>query len=140
MSVKPFRTLLVMGFATGIVALSACSTPAPPVRSTQPEAKAESGLDRMERVTLAANRCWFKSNDPAFARYSLAPELSSFSGKPRFLLVPKGRPEAKPLLVVEAQPGSRALSTYGPLMGTGIAGRVDADIRRWNAGGRACDA
>ena len=132
------RSVLVSGFALGIVALSACSTPAP--RTPRVSTGGESGLDRMERVTLAANRCWFKSNDPAFARYSLAPELSSFSGKPRFLLVPKGRPEAKPLLVVEAQSGSRTISTYGPLMGTGLAGRVDGDIRRWSAGSGACSA
>ena len=94
----------------------------------------------MERVTLAANRCWFKSGDPAFRAYSLAPELSSFSGKPRFLLVPKGRPEAKPLLVVEGQDGSRDVSTYGPVMGTGLAGRVSGDIARWNAGSDRCDA
>jgi hypothetical protein len=134
-----FRAALVSLSAAGIVALSACSTPAPTVqRPTQ--TKAESGLDRMERVTLAANRCWFKSNDPAFARYSLAPELSSFSGKPRFLLVPKGRPEAKPLLVVEAQPGSRALSTYGPVMGMPLGARVNSDVRRWNAGDGGCRA
>ena len=135
---KLLRTSVVSGFAIAIVALSACSTPAP-VAPRAPTG-GESALDRMERVTLAANRCWFKSSDPAFARYSLAPELSSFSGKPRFLLVPKGKPEAKPLLVVEAQPGSRTLATYGPLMGTEIAGRVNADVRRWTAGNGACGA
>jgi len=129
---------VVSGLAIGIVALSACSTPAP-VAPRAPTG-GESGLDRMERVTLAANRCWFKSNDPAFARYSLAPELSSFSGKPRFLLVPKGKPEAKPLLVVEAQPGTRRIATYGPVMQTALAGRVDSDISRWNAGGADCKA
>ncbi|GGD18325.1 hypothetical protein [Aureimonas glaciei] len=133
------RAALISVSAAGIVALSACSTPAPTVPRAA-TTKAESGLDRMERVTLAANRCWFKSNDPAFARYSLAPELSSFSGKPRFLLVPKGRAEAKPLLVVEAQPGSRALSTYGPVMGTSLGARVDSDIRRWNTGDGSCRA
>lgn len=94
----------------------------------------------MEALTLAANRCWFKSKDPAFAAYSLAPELSSFSGRPRFLLVPKGRPEQKPLLVVEGQPGSGAISTYGPVMGTSLGPRVQADISRWSAGDGNCDA
>ena len=136
---KLLRASLVSGFAAGVVALSACSTPAP-TPAPRASTAGESGLDRMERLTLAANRCWFKSKDPAFARYSLAPELSSFSGKPRFLLVPKGKPEAKPLLVVEANPGTRNVSTYGPLMGTGLAGRVNTDIQRWTAGGGACGA
>lgn len=128
----------VAGAAIAAATLAACSASAPTPSASR--ARADSGLDRMERLALTANRCWFKSKDPAFAAYSLAPELSSFSGRPRFLLVPKGRPEAKPLLVVEGKAGSRAVSTYGPVMGTGLAGRVDADIRRWSAGSGACDA
>ncbi|KQT53241.1 hypothetical protein ASG43_18640 [Aureimonas sp. Leaf454] len=132
-------TLVVANaLALGLVA---CASPARTPRMTQaPAAKQLSALDRMERVTLAANRCWFKSGDPAFRAYSLAPELSSFSGKPRFLLVPKGRMEAKPLLVVEGQDGSRDVLTYGPLMGTGLASRLSGDIRRWNSGSDRCDA
>lgn len=94
----------------------------------------------MERLALTANKCWFKSKDPAFAPYSLAPELSSFSGRPRFLLVPKGRPEAKPLLVVEGQTASANVATYGPLMGSPLGSRVGSDLRRWGNGSGACDA
>lgn len=132
-------TVLVLAGAFG---LAACSNTAKGPRMTQPPApaKAASALGRMEKLTLAANRCWFKSGDPAFRAYSLAPELSSFSGKPRFLLVPKGRPEAKPLLVVEGRDGSREVATYGPVMNTGLAGRVSGDIARWNAGSAGCDA
>ena len=100
----------------------------------------DTGLDRMERLTLNANRCWFKSKDPAFARYSLAPELSSFSGKPRFLLVPKGQPEARPLLVVEGLRGSARIDTYGPLTSEPLGGRVEADLGRWTAGDNGCAA
>lgn len=92
----------------------------------------------MERLTLNANRCWFRSNDPAFARYSLAPELSSFSGRPRFLLVPRNRPEERPLLVVEGQAGSGAVSTYGPVLQTDLRERVERDIARWGRGSDAC--
>ncbi len=45
----------------------------------------------MERVALGANGCWFKAKDPAFADYRLAPELNSFSGRPRILIVPATR-------------------------------------------------
>ena len=121
------------------IALVACSTATHGPAVLRPEAGA-SALGRMEKLTLAANRCWFKSGDPAFQAYSLAPELSSFSGKPRFLLVPKGRPEAKPLLVVEGRDGSRDVATYGPVMNTGLGARIDGDIRRWNAGSEGCNA
>ncbi len=94
----------------------------------------------MERLTLTANRCWFKSRDPAFAPYSIAPELSSFSGRPRFLLVPKGRLEARPLLVVEGAAGSTDVATYGPLLDTPLRSRLEADLDRWRAGSTSCDA
>ena len=94
----------------------------------------------MERLTLTANRCWFKSGDAAFAPYSLAPELSSFSGRPRFLLVPRGKPESKPLLVVEGRKGSTAIDTYGPLMGEPVSARISADLSRWRAGADGCSA
>lgn len=119
--------------------LSGCAPPSSPVapRSASP---ADTGLDRMERLTLTANRCWFKSGDPAFAGYSLAPELASFSGRPRFLLVPRGTPEARPLLVVEGRGGSSEVSVYGPLMNEPIAARITGDIDRWRAGGKSCAA
>ena len=119
-----------------LAVLSACA--AQPSAPAKPSA--DTGLDRMERLTLNANRCWIKSKDPAFAAYSLAPELSSFSGKPRFLLVPRGKPEARPLVVVEGRTGSSGVDTYGPLMGQSLGGRIDADVRRWSAGGNGCSA
>ncbi|NDV85175.1 hypothetical protein GTW51_00495 [Aurantimonas aggregata] len=94
----------------------------------------------MERLTLNANRCWFKSKDPAFAAYSLAPELSSFSGRPRFLLVPRGQIEARPLLVVEGRSGSGAIDTYGPLMNEPVSARITADLARWRSGANGCEA
>lgn len=101
---------------------------------------ADTGLDRMERLALTADRCWFKSRDAAFRSFTLAPELSSYSGRPRFLLVPRGRPEARPLLVVEGRSGSAAVTTYGPALASPLGGRIDADIRRWSAGSGRCDA
>lgn len=125
-------------FATLTLALSLGACASGP--ANQSGATADSGLDRMERLALTANRCWFKSGDPAFARYSLAPELSSFSGRPRFLLVPRGQPEARPLLVVEAQSGSADVAVYGPLMNDALSSRIDTDLARWRAGAKTCSA
>jgi hypothetical protein len=130
--------VLALGLAG--LALASCGTPAtpPPPRATVPAVAADTGLDRMERLTLAANRCWFKSGDAAFAAYGLAPELSSFSGRPRFLLVPRGRPEARPLVVVEGRSGSGEVSVYGPLMGEPVGRRIAADVDRWSRGSSSC--
>ncbi len=139
----------LIGATAGLMAASAgllltflvsCASPpavAPPVR-TPP--KVDTGLDRMERLALTANRCWFKSRDAAFAGYSLAPELSSFSGRPRFLLVPKGRLEARPLLVVEGRSGSAEVDAYGPLLDSPLRPRLEGDIARWKAGSGDCSA
>lgn len=130
---KTIAALLLLGVALG----GCASAPEPAVPAA---AKADAGLDRLERLTLNANRCWFKSKDPAFAAYSLAPELSSFSGRPRFLLVPRGQIEARPLLVVEGRTGSGAIDTYGPLMNEPISARITADLARWRSGANGCEA
>nr|WP_246232557.1 hypothetical protein [Aurantimonas aggregata] len=119
--------------------MGACAS-APEPADAPAAAKADAGLDRLERLTLNANRCWFKSKDPAFAAYSLAPELSSFSGRPRFLLVPRGQIEARPLLVVEGRSGSGAIDTYGPLMNEPVSARITADLARWRSGANGCEA
>ena len=131
---------LTLGFVSiGVFALlSACASA--PTRVAPAVAKADTGLDRMERLTLTANRCWIKSKDPTFAAYTVAPELSSFSGKPRFLLVPRGKPEERPLLVVEGKSGSTNVATYGPLMNEKLAGRIAGDIGRWGNGSTSCTA
>ncbi|MGO7426217.1 hypothetical protein ACCT09_42285, partial [Rhizobium ruizarguesonis] len=93
---------------TAVAAMvAACQTPAP----TGPNRAA---LPTMERVALGANACWFKSGDPAFAAYQLAPELNSFSGRPRILLVHKGSPESRPLLVVQAEGSPSRLQALLP--------------------------
>ncbi|WP_244496456.1 hypothetical protein [Aureimonas ureilytica] len=141
----------VFGAALGSVAaliglmlafLASCASPVvpPSVQKPMPTPKVDTGLDRMERLALTANRCWIKSRDPAFTGYSLAPELSSFSGRPRFLLVPKGRMEARPLLVVEGRVGSADVETYGPLLDTSMRSRLEGDLARWKAGSGECSA
>lgn len=96
-------------------------------------------LPVMERVALGANRCWFKSGDPMFAAYRLAPELNSFSGTPRILIVKRNSPESRPLLVVQAQGNPARMGAFGPLMGEAqVAARVNRDVTAWARGGKGC--
>lgn len=114
--------------------LAACSTKEKPVAALEIGA-----LSVMERVALGANRCWFKSKDPAFAAYKLAPELKSFSGTPRILVVKKNSPESLPLLVVQAQGSPAKLAAFGPLMqDAAVNARVTRDVNSWARGGKDC--
>lgn len=97
-------------------------------------------LRNMEQVATAAHRCWFASKDKAFASYSFANELNSFSGRPRFLLVPKGNFGGRPLLVVQASGPAGTVDVFGPLMAEALGARIGADVARWSAGGRGCGA
>jgi hypothetical protein len=115
--------LLVCGLS------AACqSTPSQDVPST-PSGKSAALLN-MERVAIAAHRCWFASSDPAFREYSFANELNSFSGQPRFLLVPRGDYGGRPLLVVQASGAAGTVSAFGPLL----------DVARWSGGDTTCGA
>lgn len=114
--------------------LAACSA------KEKPTAALEIGaLPVMERVALGANRCWFKSKDPAFKAYRLAPELKSFTGTPRILVVKRNAPESLPLLVVQAQGQPAKLSAFGPLLkDAAIQARVNKDVSHWAKGGKDC--
>lgn len=96
-------------------------------------------LRNMEQVAIAAHRCWFASRDADFRDYSFANELNSFTGRPRFLLVPRGDFGGRPLLVVQAEGSAGRVSAFGPLMDDPqAAARVSTDLRRWSGGGQAC--
>lgn len=92
------------GLILAAVALAACQPKPQPAASVS-----RAALPTMERIALGANACWFKSGDAAFKAYRLAPELNSFSGRPRILLVPRNSPESRPMLVVQAE-GNRQSS------------------------------
>ncbi|TIX94361.1 MAG: hypothetical protein E5V24_09660 [Mesorhizobium sp.] len=74
------------------------------------------------------------------AMEQMANELNSFTGTPRFLLVPVKHYGAKPLLVVQAQGNSRRIDVYGPLMNEPLGARIGSDIARWQTGNPACGA
>ena len=116
--------------------LAACqSENAPP-----PSSGKSAALRTMEQVAIAAHRCWFASKDPAFKPYRMANELNSFSGRPRFLLVPAKHFEGKPLLVVQAEGPAPDLQAFGPLMQEPLGARIGEDVKRWAAGLTSCTA
>lgn len=76
--------------------------------------------------------------DAAFKAYRLAPELNSFSGRPRILLVPRNSPESRPMLVVQAEGNPAKLDAFGPVMNEAISSRIATDVKRWASGGKGC--
>ncbi|MDH4413239.1 MAG: hypothetical protein QE484_08030 [Rhizobium sp.] len=127
------RRLAISVILLAAAGLVACKPEAP-----RPPAGGQSALDIMEKVAVGANRCWFKSGDPAFKAYSLAPELTSFSGRPRILLVRKGSADIRPLLVVQAEGRPARLDAFGPMMNESLAPRIRQDVVRWAQGEKAC--
>lgn len=95
-------------------------------------------LAKMERVALGARQCWFKSGDPEFRKYTLSPELNSFSGRPRILIVPARNPNDRPVLVVQAEGNPGQMERFGPLMQTSLSERIARDTERWASGQRSC--
>lgn len=129
---KAIAALTSLLAASGMLAACTTSRPAPVASASR------AALPVMERVALGANACWFKSKDPAFAGYRLAPELNSFSGRPRILLVKAHSPESRPLLVVQAEGNPARLDAFGPMMGEAVSGRISTDVNRWAQGGKGC--
>ncbi len=114
--------------------LAACQSAQEPAPSAS-----RAALPTMERVALGASACWFKSGDAAFSSYRLAPELNSFSGRPRILIVRRNSPESRPLAVVQAEGNPARLQAFGPLLNEpGTGDRMARDVRKWAAGGKGC--
>jgi hypothetical protein len=118
------------------VILSACQSAGSQASSSGGGKSAS--LQAMEQVAIAAHKCWFASKDPAFRAYRMANELNSFSGQPRFLLVPADDYGARPLLVVQARGSSSRVEVFGPLLGDPLGARIGADVDRWRRGDGAC--
>jgi hypothetical protein len=117
--------------------LAACQSQTTPVSNSGGKSAA---LRTMEQVAIAAHKCWFASKDSAFKPYRMANELNSFSGRPRFLLVPAKNPEGRPLLVVQAEGSAPDLQAFGPLMQEPIGSRIGSDVQRWAGGSSSCTA
>ena len=127
------RFMATVGSVAFLGLVAGCQTGAPPA-----PARNTAALATMERVALGANACWFKSGDAAFKPYRLAPELNSFSGRPRILIVKRNSPESRPLAVVQAEGHPARLQAFGPLFSETVGARMTTDIKRWAAGGTGC--
>lgn len=98
----------------------------------------KAALPTMERIALSANSCWFKSKDKDFRGYTLAPELNSFSGRPRILVLPARNLASRPVLVVQAEGNPARVEAFGPMMQQSHGGRIAGDVGRWTSGEKGC--
>ena len=115
-------------------ALLAACTPKPKVTVVKPSSHAVA-VATLQKVNTQAHDCWM--TDKAFKSYGLIPELDT-TGTPRILVIPKGKPQALPKLVIASN--GRSVSTFGPLAEGDMAGRINADVARWAAGSTGCAA
>lgn len=132
------RIPLLLAAAVCLVGLAACQQSTVKVTNSGGGGGKSASLRVMEQVAIAAHKCWFASKDPAFRPYRFANELSSYSGNPRFLLVPARNYGGLPLLVVQARGGSSRVETFGPLLNQSLGPRINADIARWSSGDGSC--
>lgn len=92
------------------------------------------------RIAGHVGNCWFDGSRSAFAEYSYTPELTSYSNRPRVLIVRKSDPNGLPVLVIEASKKNRGadVKLFGPLMATDEADAIYRDVGRWAGGAREC--
>lgn len=92
------------------------------------------------RIAENVGECWFGGDREGFAEYSYAPELTSYSNRPRVLIVPKHEPHGLPVLVIEASREDREtrVKLFGPLMGGNEARAIARDVERWAGGSTDC--
>jgi hypothetical protein len=92
------------------------------------------------RISESMAECWFGGARPAFAAYSYAPELTSYSNRPRVLVVPKSDPGGLPKLVIEASNSGAGTSVklFGPLMAGSEAQAISRDVGLWVGGKAGC--
>lgn len=102
------------------------------------EVKADGPVAALQTINKAGARCWTGASDSDFDRLQLVPELDTEAGRPRLLVVQRGRTEGLPALVIEAHGSPVTIETYGPLASTRTGGRINADIMRWSAGPATC--
>jgi hypothetical protein len=94
----------------------------------------------MVHVAKQVQACWFVKDDPALKGYKMAPEINSYAGKPRILIVPRSNPAGLPELVAQAERinGRTTFTSFGPLLKTKDGPRLDASLRAWARGSHTC--
>lgn len=132
------RAIFILSAAICAAGVAGCQQSKVKVTNSAPIGGKSASLRAMEQVAIAAHKCWIASKDPDFRKYRFANELSSYSGQPRFLLVPAKNYGGLPLLVVQAKGNSSRVETFGPLLNEKLGSRVNADIARWSSGDSSC--
>jgi hypothetical protein len=124
------------------VFLAACVSSPPPQPGTGylEYRTAEAPAAVAARIAGGVRDCWFGERKQAFASLFFAPELDSYSGRPRVLIVPADSPGGLPRLVIEASREGSATSVklFGPLLGTAEGAAIARDVERWTQGATAC--
>ncbi len=131
--VTAFRTLTAFTALAALSALGACSQTTKTKQDISPQST-------MVGVAKQVQSCWFAKKDPALKGYTMAPEVNSYSGKPRILIVPRNNPAGLPKLVAQAERlnGRTSFTTFGPLLATADGPRLEASLRAWAQGSRSC--
>jgi len=137
------KVLRILPVIAGMVILASCNGKGTEVStSMNTKQKPESAVADIAKVV---QKCWFQSGDKAFKAYRMANEVSSHSGQPRILLVPRKNPGGLPLLVVQAENRGTTstgrftnINAFGPLLNTPERDRILGDVNRWSRGDTKC--
>lgn len=132
-----FHLATALGLSA-LLFLSSCQSARQPGPGPLTLTSAQSALPVMEMMSQAATACWFKTRNADFRAYKMAAELNSFSGRPRFLLVPVKNPTARPLLVVQAEGNPAKIEVFGPMMGQPVGSKIAHDVKLWAEGQKQC--
>jgi hypothetical protein len=116
-----------------LLTITACASK-PKVSIIKPTGQSTS-VAVLQKINAKAYECWAK--DKAFKAYGIIPELDT-TGTPRILIIPKGKPQALPKLVITAN--DKSVQTFGPLAQSPLAPRINADVSRWASGATGCNA
>lgn len=130
---------LLAGVAASVLAVAGCQTK-PPLRDYTEYRSARDPVSAASQISRNVRACWLIAARPAFADLTSAAELTSYTDRPRVLLVEKGDREGLPRLVIEASPADRgaSLKLFGPLLATAEASAIRRDVARWANGDPAC--
>lgn len=132
--------LLQTVFCLAVLGLAGCQSSDKPAKDFVEFRSDEQPVAVAARVTENMAACWFGGSRPAFAEYSYAPELNSYSNRPRVLVVEKSDPGGLPKLVIEASKAEDGTSVklFGPLMASAEAPAISRDVARWVDGATGC--
>lgn len=121
-----------------VFALSGCGSSEPVGGSLSAEFERDNAVRVLQKINDLALKCWIKSGDKSFKGLALIPELDTRSGTARILIVPKGKAQGLPQMVIAASGTPVKIDTYGPLVNSPVSSRINKDIIAWNTGKTDC--